>query len=295
MIPTLPATTKSAYKKLAQPLSRSARQTMGGALLLLASALVPSLAQAQSIQMVNIPAGSFMMGSCAKQSAQDAFLGNAAGCSPQDPDALSSEMPRHRVSVPAFQMGKTEVTVGQFKAYIKATGRTDLVDSDFINSNNEGDNAPVGNVSWNDAQAFIGWLNQTEGGGWRLPSEAEWEYACRAGGQQRYCGSDLVGEVAWHEDNSGKRAHAVATKSPNAWGLYDMSGNVFEWTQDCWNDNYRGAPSQGGAWTSGKCDHRVLRGGAWNNGVHHTRTGSRGSNAVGARFSDDGFRLARTR
>lgn len=261
-----------------------------------AAVLAPAAwAQPLGIDMVNIPAGSFMMGSCAKQSERDAFLGNAPSCSPQDPDASSDETPRHRVSVPAFQLGKTEVTLGQFKAYIKATGRTSLVDSDFIKYNHRGDNAPVVHVSWSDAQDFAKWMNQTQGGGWRLPTEAEWEYACRAGGQHKYCGSDSLGEVAWFDGNSGGAQRAVGTKRANAFGLHDMSGNVWEWTQDCWNDSYQGAPTNGTAWTSGDCSRRVLRGGSWSGSANYSRAAIRGSDSAGIRYYGFGFRLARTR
>lgn len=265
----------------------------------------PAMAQKQStyahgIVMVHIPAGSFMMGSnyCPPQSEKDKFLGNEASCQGGDPDAYSEEAPRHTVSVGAFQLGKTEVTLGQFKAYIKAAGRTSLVDDDFIKYNVYGDDAPVVKVSWNDAQGFVQWLNQSQGGGWRLPSEAEWEYACRAGGQHKYCGSNNVSEVAWFAGNSGNRQRTVASKKPNAWGLHDMSGNVEEWVQDCWHDSYAGAPTDGSAWNTGCKDNndRVVRGGTWGDGgARLSRAAKRFYYSPGGRYLYYfGFRLART-
>jgi formylglycine-generating enzyme required for sulfatase activity len=288
-----PRTTKISF---ANPLTSRARQLCGATLLLAALALGNAQAQTVSVKMVNIPAGSFMMGSCAKQSAQDAFLGNAARCTPQDPDADNNETPRHLVNVSAFQLAKTEVTLGQFKAYIKATGRTSLVDGDFIKHNNQGDNAPVVWVSWDDAQGFIAWMNQTQGGGWRLPTEAEWEYACRAGGQHKYCGSDSLGEVAWYDGNSGGAQRTVGTKRANAFGLFDMNGNVREWTQDCWNDSYQGAPNDGSAWIKDYCPGRVTRGASWyypEGGI--SRAAFRSGAKAGYRNPGYGFRLARTR
>lgn len=256
---------------------------------------------ATGITLVDIPAGSFLMGSCkpgdamVEENKKRAFLGQPAlslNCSSHDAD---DETPQHHVSIKAFQMGKTEVTLGQFKKYIVATGRTSLVDDDFMKYNAYGDDAPVVKVSWQDARDFIRWLNQIDGGGWRLPSEAEWEYACRAGGNHTYCGSNSVGEVAWYEDNSGMRPHAVATKKPNGFGLHDMSGNVLEWIQDCWHDSYQGAPVDGSAWTRGVCTYRVLRGGSWNLNARNTRAVHRNGISPGDRSSFIGFRLARSR
>lgn len=274
-------------------------------------ALTATLAQAGEttnrigITMVDIPAGSFLMGSCKhtdsmkEENRKRAFLGQApltANCSNADPDASDNEAPQHRVSIRAFQMGKTEVTLGQFKKFIAAAGRSDLVIDDFMKDNAYGDNAPVGHVSWQDAQDFIQWLNKTDGGGYRLPSEAEWEYACRAGGKHTYCGGNDLNALGWYDDNSGKRPHPVGGKQANAFGLHDMSGNVWEWVQDCWHDSYRGAPSDGSAWT-GSCsgDGRGLRGGSWGFIARYTRAANSYDNSPGNRNSNYGFRLARTR
>ena len=150
-------------------------------------------------------------------------------------------------------------------------------------------------VNYNDAQDFIAWLNKTDGGGYRLPSEAEWEYACRAGGNHTYCGSNDVGAVAWYDGNSGNRARAVGGKQANAFGLHDMSGNVWEWTQDCWNDSYNGAPTNGTAWTSGSCGVRILRGGSWFFIAIYSRAADRFVISTDLRYDIYGFRLARTR
>ena len=179
-------------------------------------------------------------------------------------DTHHNETPQHSVRIPAFQLGKTEVTIGQFKQFITDSGRSDLMNENFRKYNSFGDDTPVVRVSWNDAQDFITWLNQTEGKGHRLPSEAEWEYACRAGGNHTFCGSNDVDSVAWHAFNSGRFPQVVASKQANAWGLHDMSGNASEWVQDLWHKNYDGAPSDGSAWISDKTsEYRVVRGGSW--------------------------------
>jgi formylglycine-generating enzyme required for sulfatase activity len=241
------------------------------------------------ITMVDIPAGSFVMGSCL-QDKKSAFLGESS-CANPDPEASGDETPQHRVSVRTFKLGKTEVTLGQFKAFIKATGNSQLVDDDFIKYNAYGDSAPVVRVSWEDAQAFISWLNQIDGGGWRLPSEAEWEYVARS-----VPGGRSWGDFAWYDANSGGHQHPVATKQANNMGVYDMSGNVWEWVEDCWHDSYRGAPSDGSAWTSAcKGDGRAQRGGSWNFLARDLRAAIRDIGSPGNRNYRVGFRLARTR
>ena len=244
--------------------------------------------------MVTIPAGNFVMGSClmTEENKRRAFLGQAPDCSNPESNASDNETPQHRVSIQSFQIGKTAVTLRQFKKVIAAMDNSGLVDDDFIEENNSGDDAPVVQVSWHDAQVFIEWLNQTEGGGYRLPSESEWEYACAAG-KTLYCGSNSAGDVAWYNGNSGGRTHSVAQKQANTFGLYDMGGNVLEWVQDTYHDNYNGAPSDGSAW-NGSDDRKVLRGGSPASSAWETRAAYRMYIFPAKRKFFIGFRLART-
>jgi len=152
-------------------------------------------------------------------------------------------------------------------------------------------------VSWNDAQDFARRLSQKTGKQYRLPSEAEWEYAARAGSSTKWSFGDnenQLGEYAWFSSNSQSKTHPAAQKRPNAFGLYDMHGNVWEWTQDCWNANYSGAPGNGSARESGDCGNRVLRGGSWFIIPTYLRSALRSRITPGYRFNYCGFRLART-
>ena len=210
-------------------------------------------------EMVVIPAGTFDMGG-----------------------TLIDELPVHRVTLRSFSMGKTEVTQAQWRAVMGSSP------SRFSNC---GDTCPVEQVSWEDAKLFVSRLSQKTGKSYRLPSEAEWEYSCRSGGREEYCGSSRVDEVAWYLGTGGTQP--VARKGANAWGLHDMSGNVWEWTEDCWNGNYSGAPTDGGAWTSGVCFQRVVRGSSWSNSLYF-RYSFRLWNATNYRGNNLGFRVART-
>jgi formylglycine-generating enzyme required for sulfatase activity len=159
------------------------------------------------------------------------------------------------------------------------------------------DNLPVEDVSWDDVQEFIKKLNEKEGTNkYRLPSEAEWEYACRAGTTTRYSFGDSeskLGEYAWYFDNSNDKMHPVGQKKHNSWGLYDMHGNVWEWVQDRWHDNYDGAPADGSAWKSGNDARWVIRGGGLNYFARCCRSASRFFNGPGPRDRSNvlGFRL----
>jgi len=183
--------------------------------------------------LISIPDGSFKMG-------------NSSGD--------SAENPVHTVRINSYRLGETEVTqkqwqqvMGNAPSYFKGC-----------------DDCPVDSVSWNDVQSFFKKLNKQTGLRFRLPSEAEWEYACRSAGKdEKYCGGDDEGKLAWYGDNSDEKTHSVAQKQANGLGLYDMSGNVWEWTQDCWHDSYDGAPSYGEAREKATCAQRVLRGGSW--------------------------------
>ena len=156
---------------------------------------------------------------------------------------------------------------------------------------------PVEQVSWNDVQVFLRKLNKLTGKRYRLPTEAEWEYAARGGRHSRgyrYAGGNDAGTVGWYRDNSGYRARPVGRKRANELGLHDMSGNVREWVQDCWNDSYRGAPADGRAWERGDCGWRVVRGGSWKSVPRYLRSADRVWDVAGNRFDDLGFRIART-
>jgi formylglycine-generating enzyme required for sulfatase activity len=232
-------------------------------------------------EMVVLPSGSFLIGS-PPDPGPDPF-------SNEMPKALESpeEKPQHRVQIQSFAIGKYEVTQEQWYA---------------VMSNNpsqyKGRTLPVEQVSWDDVQQFIEKLNQKTGQKYRLPSEAEWEYAARAGTTTEWShGNDesKLGNYAWYSQNSGSKTQAVGQKLSNAFGLYDMHGNVWEWTQDCWHNNYFDAPTDGSAWTTGCSGHvRVLRGGSWGNSPAGLRSAFRGRSGLGNRNYINGFRLART-
>ena len=151
----------------------------------------------------------------------------------------------------------------------------------------------VESVNWDDVQGFLQELNQQTGSNYRLPSEAEWEYACRSGRQsEEFCGGASPDAVAWHDGNSGDQTQPVGQKQANGLGLYDMSGNAWEWTQDCWNNSYNGAPAGGSAWTSGNCNNRVARGGSWYFKPVRVRSAFRSWSPATYRSYDLGFRLA---
>lgn len=168
------------------------------------------------------------------------------GCGLGDNQCSSDEKPSHRVTIQPFLIGKYEVTQAQFQRFRK----------DYTYQKGE-ENLPAANITWFGAKGFC------EHFGYRLPTEAEWEYAARAGTRTRYSFGDdesKLGEYAWYDKNSGHRAHPVGTCQPNSWGLYDMHGNVWEWVQDCYHDNYSSAPTDGSAWEVANCQQRVLRG-----------------------------------
>jgi len=222
------------------------------------------------MEFVKIPAGEFMMGS-------------PGGLFKVEKGRYSDEGPVHRVTIPQpFWMGKYEVTQAQWQA---------------VMGNNpsyfEGDHNSVEQVSWNDCQEFLKKVNaRIANANLRLPSEAEWEYACRAGSTTRFCFGDSdsqLGDYAWYTSNSGKQTHPVGQKRPNAWGLYDMHGNVWEWCEDWYHDSYNGAPSDGSAWVSPAGTFRVLRGGSWLDVDYYCRSASRGRNLPDIRFNLDGL------
>ena len=238
--------------------------------------LVIQLAQlpagARELEMVAIPPGEFQMGSPS-----------------QEKDRYSNEGPQHQVRLTKpFWLGRYEVTQAQWKAVMGSNSNPSYF---------KGDNLPVEQVSWNDCQSFVEKLNALGQGTFRLPTEAEWEYVCRAGMTTRfYWGDDSsysqVGKYAWYVENSGLQTHPVGEKEPNAWGLYDMSGNVWEWCEDWYGAYSGGLEVDPKGQESGET--RVLRGGIWSFGPRLLRSAYRSSNGLVARHHYVGFRLART-
>ncbi|MCX6633601.1 MAG: SUMF1/EgtB/PvdO family nonheme iron enzyme, partial [Acidobacteria bacterium] len=174
------------------------------------------------------------------------------GCSPGDSECFDSEKPPHRVRITqGFQMGRYEVTQEQWQAVLGSNP-----------SRFQGATLPVEQVSWDDVQGFLQWLNaRNDGYRYRLPTEAEWEYAARAGTTDKYAGASALGDAAWYDSNSGGTTHPVGQKRPNAWGLYDMLGNVWEWCQDWYGDYSSGAVDNPTGPSSGS--QRIVRGGSW--------------------------------
>jgi formylglycine-generating enzyme required for sulfatase activity len=225
-----------------------------------------NLAKGVTLEMVSLPAGKFLMGSSERD----------------------NEKPPHQVKVNSFAIGKYPITQAQYQAVMGNNP------SRFKNNPQN----PVESVSWDDAQAFCQKLSQITGKTYRLPTEAEWEYACRAGTTTRYYFGDndnQLGDYAWGRENSNRTTHPVGQKKPNGWGLYDMSGNVWEWCEDDWHDSYAGAPDDGTAWIdndnrsqSGKC----LRGGSWLNFPCFCRSAIRGRDYPVNHYSNSGFRVA---
>jgi formylglycine-generating enzyme required for sulfatase activity len=173
------------------------------------------------------------------------------------------EVPPHKVCVKGFYLGKYEVSQAEYE---KLVGKNP--------SRFKGADRPVENITWEEAQAMTSQLSRESGNIFRLPSEAEWEYACRAGGQHKaipgkhkaLCGDGNLDDLAWYNAHNNYSTQPVGRKQPNAWGLHDMNGNVWEWTEDCWHPSYLGAPADGSAWLAGgDCDLRTMRGGGWNN------------------------------
>jgi formylglycine-generating enzyme required for sulfatase activity len=191
------------------------------------------------------------------------------------------ERPVHDVCISDFFIGKFEVTQGQWRK---------IMDHNPSRFNRCGDDCPVEQVSWTDAQEFIRRLNSLTGKKYRLPTEAEWEYACTSGGKnETYCGGNDLDAVAWHDRNSGGRTHAVGQKQQNALGIYDMSGNAWEWVQDLRGD-YPGTRRQDPSGPSSGSTS-VRRGGSWQYGARQARAAWRSSGYSDDRALDLGFRV----
>ena len=248
-------------------------------------------------EMISVQGGTFQM-----------------GCDPNRDGTCFSDgrvEPLHQVTVSNYSIGKYEVTNEQFAAFLNAKGnqeeggRTWVLFDDYVGleENNsefkpkEGmAKHPMVNVSWYGARAYCNWLKEVTGQNYRLPTEAEWEYAARGGNRSQgytYSGSNTIDEVAWYNGNSGSKTHEVGTKNSNELGIFDMSGNVYEWCEDIWHDDYTGAPTDGSAWMSGGNDSpRVLRGGSWSSNADYCRSASRVDFIPFNRGYDYGFRVA---
>ena len=229
----------------------------------------PVITNSIGMELVAIPGGSFSMGGDTKSGAAD-------------------ELPDHTVQVAPFYLGKYEVTQAQWQRVMG-----------YNPSSYKHPQRPVDQVTWLEAQSFIERLNRLEGTSlYRLPSEAEWEYAARAGTADKWFFGDdpqLLARFAWfgQQDDIGTRP--VGRGESNPWGLFDMYGNVWEWVADCWHDNYGGAPQDGTEWSGGDCSRRMLRGGAWNSPADYTRSAVRGSSPPEMNDPSNGFRIARSR
>ena len=223
-------------------------------------------------EMVVVPDGEFKMGS-----------GDSV-----------NEKPVHRVAIAIpFAIGRREITFAEWDACVTAGGcKYEPTDRGWGRGNR-----PVINVSWDDAKAFVAWISQKTGKQYRLPTEAEWEYAARAGTTSPFWWGPTVGaDHANCEDCSAKplrQSTPTGTFRPNGFGLYDTSGNAAEWVEDCWNENYRGAPTDGSAWTTGQCGERVLRGGSFASKSTFVRSPSRFRYDEDVRYYANGFRVAR--
>jgi len=223
-------------------------------------------------EMIYISAGSFLMGS-----------------EEDDSQAYADERTQHQVTITQpFYIGKYPITQEQYEAVMGNNP------SYFL----KGGKYPVEYVSWHDAQEFCQKLSNLTEKTYRLPSESEWEYAAKAGTQTNYYYGDdesPLGEYAWYEDNSNDQTQPVGQKKPNKWGLYDMLGNVWEWCEDDWHSNYKGAPNDGRAWIDNdnrsQLEYRTIRGGSWGSYSRYCRCANRDFNFPARRLNDFGFRV----
>jgi sulfatase modifying factor 1 len=278
-------------------------------------------------EMIRVDAGSYLMGATSKEAKWNIAQGAKR-------EWAGWEQPQHKVYIgKSFALGKTEVTRGQFAAFVAATGYEtgsgcwvhnngkwrDVPGRDWSHPGyDQPDDHPVVCVSWPHAQAYVRWLSARTGHSYRLPSEAEWEYAARAGtSTMRYWGDDYGSRNActyaniadldgaagmnWSSepayvfqchDGAVHTSKAISYR-PNAFGLYGMLGNVWEWTAECWNPNYKGAPQDGRAWLEGDCSRRAVRSGSWNGRPRDVRSAKRNWERI--RYLNDnlGFRVVR--
>ena len=226
-------------------------------------------ARFQEPEMILLPDGTFEMGS----------------------DEDSSEKPIHTVNVRQFWVAKYPVTVREWRHCVAANACSYAPMG--------GDDSLVSNISWSDAEEFLSWLSDRTGKKYRLPTEAEWEYAARAGSRTRYWWGDQIGIARADCRGCGgphdpRQPMTVSAFSANPFGLHDMAGGVSEWVSDCWHKDYRGAPKDGSSWDAPGCDHRVLRGGSWRDSPLVVRVSDREHFDADVRYPTHGFRVART-
>ncbi len=224
---------------------------------------VENLGNGVELEMAEIPGGEFWMG---------------------DDNGDENAKPRHLVKVSAFFMGKFPVTQAQYQAIMVTNPSGSPVEERY----------PVQNINWDQSVEFCQELSQRKGKNYRLPSEAEREYACRAGTQTKYYFGDdqnQLGDHGWYFTNSNYDTHPVGEKNPNTFGLYDMYGNIWEWCSDRWHANYANAPTDGSIWNGGKPRHRVIRGGSWGNDAISCCSAIRESYLAVHREDYIGFRL----
>ncbi|NOR55713.1 MAG: SUMF1/EgtB/PvdO family nonheme iron enzyme [Sulfurovum sp.] len=221
---------------------------------------------------IALPRGSFFMGT-------------------DDASAKDCEKPRHEVHIDYdIAMSKHLVTVEDYMLYAQATG----VEVPEERYEHLGFDVPLRRVRWTEAKAYAQWKSEREGKSYRLPTEAEWEYACRAGATTRYCFGDDISELAdyaWYSENSEGFTHDVGTKKSNAWGLYDMHGNVWEWCADRYAEDYTSTPTNGSAYGIASEKGRVLRGGSYNGGAEKCTSTSRINLGSSGKNYFIGFRL----
>jgi formylglycine-generating enzyme required for sulfatase activity len=272
--------------------------------------------------MAVVKQGKFAMGAPAGEEARENLPNELRGLS----------VPQHLIKIQhKFALGKFDVTREEYAQFVAETNRPDPDSCITINASGTGFTTTNGNwhspgfpqtgrdpvvcVSWDDAQAYVAWLSAKTGHAYRLPTEAEWEYAARAGTTTARYGSDNpaefcrytnVGDLDYSEQHPGdsgvNRAcrdgyaytSPVGSFPPNQFGLYDILGNVMDWTEDCWNANYSGAPADGTAWHSGDCGRRVVRGGSWDADLSVVRSAHRRGILTSKRVTSFGFRVART-
>lgn len=272
-------------------------------------------------EMVVIPAGSFMMGSSPGEAARD--IDEAPSSSvPTIRKLIPMEQPQHEVTISLpFALGKYPVTKGEFAAFVQETGYTPapgcILYSLQYHVSPQADwklpgfpqteRDPVVCVNWQDAKAYIRWINKKSGGSpdftiqgpYRLPSEAEWEYAARAGTRTARWWGDPIGRnntVCARCGSKWDQAQTAPVGSfrPNPFGLYDILGNVTQWTEDCWNESYTDPPTEGVPWLMGNCQRRVARGGDWSGFPWLVRSATRFGLTAENRINLSGFRVAKT-